>query len=47
MPNRIVTGQDDLDNVDTVTGATVTSKSLIRAAKLALEYLAYLGGNNE
>lgn len=47
MPNLIVAGQDDLDGVDTVTGATVTSKSLIRAAKLALEYLAYLGGNNE
>ncbi len=47
MPNLIINGQDNLDEVDTVTGATVTSNSLIKAAKIALDYLAYLGGNNE
>ena len=47
LPNQILENQDDLDKVEAVTGATVTSNSLIRAAKIALDYLAYLGGKNE
>ena len=47
LPNQILKNQDDLDKVEAVTGATVTSNSLIRAARIALDYLAYLGGKNE
>lgn len=47
IPNQIIENQNDLDKVQTVTGATVTSKSLIRAARIAKDYLAYLGGNHE
>lgn len=47
LPNQILENQDDLDKVEAVTGATVTSNSLIRAARIALDYLAYLGGKNE
>ena len=47
LPNQILENQDDLDKVEAVTGATITSNSLIRAARIALDYLAYLGGKNE
>lgn len=47
MPGRIIENQDDLDDATIVTGATVTSNSILRAAKMAKEYLNILEGANE
>jgi len=47
IPNQVIANQDDLSKVQTVTGATVTSKAIISAARIALDYLAHLGGSNE
>jgi len=40
--NALVEGQDDLGAVETVSGATVTSSSLIKAVELAVEYYSGL-----
>lgn len=42
MPGRIVAGKDNLDAVETVSGATVTSRALIAAAKCAKDYATHL-----
>lgn len=42
VPGSIITNQDNLDNVEIVAGATVTSKAIIRAVEVGKGYLAYL-----
>lgn len=36
--NSVISGQDNLDNVEAVSGATKTSEALLKAVKLATEY---------
>lgn len=38
--NALIAGQEDIANVETVSGATVTSESLIKAVQFAQEYYA-------
>ena len=39
FPSRIIENKDDLDKVEYISGASVTSKAIIRAAKLAKAYM--------
>lgn len=48
LPGKIIESQPVLDEEQIkVTGATVTSKAIVRASKLALEYLQYKEANHE
>ena len=48
LPEKIIESQPVLDEGKIkVTGATVTSKAMVRASKLALEYLQYKEANHE
>lgn len=47
LPADIISKQGNLDDVQVVSGASVTSRAIIRAAKMALDYLSVLEGNNE
>jgi uncharacterized protein with FMN-binding domain len=47
IPSQVIENQDDLDEVELVSGATVTSRSILRAAQIALDYLKHLEALNE
>jgi len=47
LPSQIIANQDNLDNVQVVAGATITSKAILRASHLAIEYLNVMEANNE
>lgn len=42
VPGSIIANQDNLENVEVVAGATVTSQAIIRAVEVGKGYLAYL-----
>jgi hypothetical protein len=44
IPNAVITNQTDLSLVSVVSGASVTSRSLIHAASLAISYMEAING---
>lgn len=47
LPGEIISSQPDFSEIQVVAGATVTSKAVLRAAKMAVDYLSNLEANNE
>ncbi|MFA7434796.1 MAG: RnfABCDGE type electron transport complex subunit D [Bacilli bacterium] len=47
IPTEIVSKQADLSEVEVVSGASVTSRAIVKAANMALDYLKYLEGTDE
>lgn len=41
IPGRIIANQDDLDKVEAVSGATITSNAIVEAARIGNKYLGY------